>query len=124
MEIIESARTPTVAQNFNLLCNVSGTGKLNPIITYQWIKTDESQTQVGTNSNNLTFSPLRVSNASNYTCKVTVSSSYLTGDIAAMNSQDIRIQSKYSILECVLCKDGRITDDAYLDTTIIFTQSQ
>ena len=95
VEIIESGGTPTVAQNFNLICNVSRSAKLNPTITYQWINTDGAQTQVGTDSNILTFSPLRVSNASNYICKVTVSSSYLTGDIAAMDSQDIRIQSKY-----------------------------
>ena len=94
VEIIESGGIPTVAQTFNLTCNVSGTGKLNPTITYQWIKTDETQTQVGTNSNILTFSPLRASNASNYICKVTVSSSYLTGEIAAMDSQNIRIQRK------------------------------
>ena len=96
VQISDGVATPTAGENHQLTCNVSGTEGVNPTMTYKWTKAnDTTQTQVGTNSNTLSFTPLRLSDAANYTCKVTVDSSYLSGAIVAMsaNAQDVRIQS-------------------------------
>ena len=84
VQISDGGVTPTAGENnYLLMCSVSGAENLNPTITYRWIK--NSGTQVGTNSSNLSFTPLRLSDAANYVCEVTISSSYLTGDIVTMN---------------------------------------
>ena len=95
VQIRDGGATPTAGENYLLTCNVSGAENLNPTISYRWIK--NSQTPVGTNSNTLSFTPLQLSDAASYICEVTISSSYLSGDIVAMNTnpQDIRIQSEY-----------------------------
>ena len=87
-----------VGQTSNTLtCDVSGADNLNPTITYQWTRNDGStQTPVGTDSNTLTLSPLRLSNAGDYTCTATVSSTLLNNDIinSTINSQSVMIQSE------------------------------
>ena len=87
--------TPTAGENYLLTCSVSGAKNLSPTITYRLTK--NNGTQVGANSNTLFFTPLRLSDAASYGCEVTISSSYLSGNIVAMsaNTQDIRIQSEY-----------------------------
>ena len=80
-----------------LTCDVSGTDNLNPTITYQWTRNNGStQTQVGTNSNTLILSPPRLSNAGDYTCSVTVSSTLLNNDIITSSgiTQSVIIQSE------------------------------
>ena len=42
----------------------------------------------------LSFAPLRLSDAANYSCEVTISSNYLTTNIIAMASQSVATQSK------------------------------
>ena len=87
------------------MCSVSGAENLKPTITYLWMKNGGSgQTQVGTNSNTLSFTPLQFSDAANYVCEVNVASSYLTGNIAVMDSLNFRIQSmsSHQILAMVL----------------------
>ena len=68
---------------YSLTCGVNGAGNLNPSITYQWTKNNDTQTQiqVGANPAVLSFSPLRLSDAGRYTCNVTVSSLHLDNDI-------------------------------------------
>jgi uncharacterized protein YaiE (UPF0345 family) len=95
---VSGGATPTAGQNYQLTCSVSGAENLNPTTTYRWTKNSGSgQTQVGANSNTLSFTPLRLADAASYVCGVTISSSYLTGDIVAMNvnPQDVRILSEY-----------------------------
>ena len=97
VQISDSRSTPTAGEDYQLTCSVSGAENLNPNITYRWTRNSGSgQTQVGANSNTLSFTPLRLADAASYVCGVTISSSYLTGDIVAMaiNPQDIRIQSE------------------------------
>ena len=86
--------TPTAGENYLLTCTESGAENLNPTITYRWIK--NNSTLVGTNSNTLFFTPLRLTDAATYVCEVIISSNYLSGDIIAMNvnPQDVRIQSE------------------------------
>ena len=74
---------------YMLICSVSGAENLNPTITYQWTRNNGTQTQVGTNSNTLSFSPLRLSDVGQYTCEVTISSSFLNSEIT-MDSSDSR----------------------------------
>ena len=65
---------------FILSCSVRGLSKnLNPSITYIWTKNNGTQTQiqVGTDPNHLYFSPLKLSDAGQYSCQATVISPYL-----------------------------------------------
>ena len=71
---------------------MSGAENLNSTIAYQWTNSGSGQTQVGANSNTLSFTPLKLSDTASYTCTVTIASILLTGDIVMANSQDIRIQ--------------------------------
>ena len=97
VQVTESGATPTAGEVYLLTCSVSGAGNLNPTTTYRWIRNSGSgQTQVGTSST-LSFTPLRLSDAASYVCEVTISSSYLTGDIAMnVNPQDVRIQCEFT----------------------------
>ena len=81
-----------VGQTGNTLtCDVSGADNLNSTITYQWIRDNGStQISVGTNSN--TFSPLRLSDAGDYTCNI--SSILLDNSVSASNTQSVMIQSE------------------------------
>ena len=84
---------------YTLTCSVTGAENLSPTITYQWTRDiGTTQTQVETNSNTLSFSPLSLSDAGRYTCDVTVSSPYLNSDIMAAsvpgNSPSVTFQSK------------------------------
>ena len=55
------------------MCSVSGAG--SSTISYQWTKNNATtQTQVGNDSNTLSFPSLRLSDAGRYTCQVTVGS--------------------------------------------------
>ena len=96
VQISDSGDTPIAGEDYQLTCSVSGAENLNPTTTYRWTRNSGSgQTQVGANSNTLSFTPLRLTDAASYVCEVTISSSYITGDTVAMaiNPQDIRIQS-------------------------------
>ena len=92
--LISNNGTPTAGEDYQLTCDVLGAENLKPTITYQWIKNSSSQIQVESNSNTLSFTPLRLSDAANYVCTVTIASNYLTGDIAAMISQEVSVQSE------------------------------
>ena len=96
VQVTDSGATPTAGKDYQLTCSVSGAENLNPTMAYQWTKNSgSSQTQVETSST-LSFTPLRLSDAASYVCEVITSSSYLTGDITAMNvnPQDVRIHSE------------------------------
>ena len=56
-----------IGESYNLTCRVAGAENLNSTISYEWTKNTDttSQTQVGINSNILSFSPLRLSDAAN-----------------------------------------------------------
>ena len=83
-------------EDYNLICSVLGAEHLNPIITYQWRKNDDSYlTEI--NSTVLSFAPARISDAgANYSCIVTIVSSFLTDSVVIMTSHRVRIQSKFT----------------------------
>ena len=91
---------------YTLTCVISGADNLNPTITYQWTRNNGStQTPVGTNSDTLTLSPLRLSHASDYTCSVTVSSYLLNGIVTRSATQRVQmIQSKQCVSHRVMIK--------------------
>ena len=62
-----------MGQKYTLVCNIlSGLDRLNAAITYQWTKENGTKTQIGTNSNTLSFSSLRLSDTGLYTCEISV----------------------------------------------------
>ena len=79
--------------DYSLICNVIGAE--NPTVTYQWTKNNgtQIQIQVGANSNTLSFSSLRLSDAGLYTCQATVSSPC---NITIMDTQEVTLQSEFS----------------------------
>ena len=85
-------------ESFSLTCRIFEAENLNPSVTYQWNKdSNDGQIQVGTNSEILSFTPIRLSDAANYSCAVTIVSGYLTSSINAVASRSVRIQSRLFI---------------------------
>ena len=82
-------------QGLSLGCSVSGVENLNPIITYNWIKNNGTQIPVGSNSSNISFPFLRLSDAAQYSCQVAVNSPYLHDDLIVTSAPfDIHLRSK------------------------------
>lgn len=93
---------PFAGEDYDLICSILGAENLNSTITYQWIKNHDSS-QIGTNSNTLSFNPVRISDAgTEYSCSVTIASSYLSGNTAAVMSHRVRIQSKFKTIHNVI----------------------
>ena len=80
---------------YSLICGEIVTGTADPTITYQWTKNNGNgtQTPVGTDDRELSFSPLRLSDAGQYTCQATVTSPC---SVTQMDTQDVTLQSKFS----------------------------
>ena len=84
-------------QPYTLLCSVSGDEMLKSSVTYQWMKYEKSgmETPLETDSENLSFSSLNLSDSGNYSCSVVISSSYLDNSITAnSNLVSIILQGK------------------------------
>ena len=104
--VIANFNTPLMVgqSGYTLTCIASGAENLNPAITYQWTRNyGTTQTQVGINSKMFTLgtdpSPLQLSNAGNYECRVTVGSSLLNNDIMAASSHRVTIQSELTMIK-------------------------
>lgn len=85
-----------LGQNHTLICDASGAENLRPRISYQWTKMNDTGTvtEVGTNSNTLSFSTLYLSDAGSYTCEVTIASDFLTGSITEESTTKLQIPSE------------------------------
>ena len=98
--ITQSVETTTsgakvLGQSYSLTCNataVTGTDSGNLSIAYQWTKNNGTQTQVGADRV-LSFSPLRLSDAGQYTCQATIISPC---NITKMDTQDFAFQSEFN----------------------------
>ena len=98
-----SGGTPTVGESYSLTCTVTGADRLNPTITYKWFK--DNTMVSGETQSTLSFSSLSLSDAGQYRCDVTVSSTLLSQSITKMsNTQGLTLQSKYnsSLMICYL----------------------
>ena len=79
--------------NFSLICIVNGTEKLRSELTFEWTHFNGADLEkAGTNSKELHFSPLMLSDAGEYTCTVNISSSLLNTNLT------INSTLEYSIL--------------------------
>ena len=77
---------------YTLICVVNGTESLDHTLIYQWTKNNDTQMQNQVSISNpsvLSLSPLRLSDAGQYTCQVTVSSPYLRRDITLTDSWNV-----------------------------------
>ena len=85
----------TVGQSYTLTCtaNVAGAGTMSTT-TITWIHPSGSVTSGTGSSLDLSLNPLRVSDAGQYTCNVSVSSPFLTGAQSATNTLTISVQGK------------------------------
>ena len=88
-----SGDTPTAGELYVLSCTVTGFGRLNPTIVYQWFK--DNTVVSGETQSSVTFPFLSLSDAGRYRCDVTVSSNSLSQSISAMsNTKVLILQSK------------------------------
>ena len=107
VEVISPSDPPAAGERYSLMCTVTGVDSLNPTINYQWFKTTTNRTQVGTNSPILTFDPLVLSDAGQYSCEVTVSSSLLSQDtIIVSKNYHLKFFSKFTdVAKCVFSEN-------------------
>ena len=80
---------------FSLSCDVTGTENLNtPTFTYQWRRNGEVIS--GQQGRTLSLSPLTASNAGEYNCSVTVSSTSLNSTVTfnSINTDFLSLLSK------------------------------
>ena len=91
-------------KGYFLICSINGTENLNPSISYQWTKNNGThiQMQTGNDPQVLSVSLFRLSDAGEYTCLVTISSSYVHDNIIVMENQHVAIQSELGRLSKVL----------------------
>ena len=88
--VVSDCETP--GQNYTLTCSVSRSGA--SVTTYHWSKNGTMKSETGPA---LSLSPLRLSDAGQYTCEVTVNSMALTDD------ENVVIMSKISkLLHCIM----------------------
>ena len=103
-----------MGDNFTLVCDVTGAENLNPITTYQWMKNSGTEITVGDNTNTLSFSVLTLSDASNYTCVISVNSSYLTEPITrTSNTFHLSLEGKCVHFYRFLCKINVTHNDSW-----------
>ena len=80
--ITGSVATPTLGQSYSLTCDVTGASGL--VSAYQWRRDDTVLSETGSI---LSFSPLGLSDAGQYTCQVTVDGMMFS------HTKDIRLTS-------------------------------
>ena len=93
--ILTSSEFSAVSDQYTLNCAavITEADQLNPTITYQWFKNNTVVS--GETQSTLSFFSLSLSDAGQYRCNVTVSSTLLSQSIIAMsNTQDLTLQSK------------------------------
>ena len=97
-QVTRSSSGPLTAgqTGFSLSCDVTGTENLNtPTFTYQWRR--NGGVISGQQGSTLSLSPLTASNAGEYNCSVTVSSTSLSSTVTVNsdNTETVSIQSKW-----------------------------
>ena len=94
-----SGGTPVVGELYTLSCRVDGDEKLDSTVIYQWLKLEDSdmETQLMTNSEDLSLSSLHLSDTGNYFCRVVIRSRYLDSNITEnSNLFSINLQGKFN----------------------------
>ena len=92
LQVSDGGDSLTVGQNYTLTCHVSGAGSIQSLINYKWMKSSNSSTVakscILSNSSKLSFSPLKLSNAGNYSCQINVS------EVSGLASINVKPSSK------------------------------
>ena len=79
-----------------LTCDVSGADRLNPTIDYQWTRNGEIVPEGS--SSTLHLSPIRLSHAGNYVCRIIIHSPLLSDDVSASSDNvTIHIEGESAI---------------------------
>ena len=90
------ASTPISGLNYTLSCDVSGIESVNTSTirwTYNWSSAKNgNKTAIECNSNTLSFLHLKLSNAGEYICEVTIETD--SNNLTLINSHDVIIQSE------------------------------
>ena len=90
---IDYQNTPLrTGENIQLICTIIGADNLQPITTYQWNKNNGSWMTIGSNSTSLDFSPLRLSDAANYSCEVIITSPHLNQTLQIRSTPPFTVQ--------------------------------
>ena len=90
---VHSSGRPVVGENYSLVCSIARTDPFNfTSITYHWFNESSESWAPVENQTILTFNPLQLYHAGEYTCVVTLT--HLTGNLSLNTSQDVRVQSK------------------------------
>lgn len=97
---------PVLGGYYALTCYIFGAQNINPIVTYRWTKDAGNgiHAPVGMNSSALRFSSLRLSDAGQYTCHVTVRSLYLDNELVAVASHNVILKCKLKRQFLFACK--------------------
>ena len=91
-EVVPPGNPLAAGQSYSLMCTVTGADSLNATINYKWLK---GPTPAGTDSPTLTFDPLVLSDAAQYSCEVTVTSPFLADPLTdTSDAVDLNIQRK------------------------------
>lgn len=88
--------SPNLGQKYNLICRIEGAENIELSISYQWTKNNGSRdlVQLPEMPFNLSFSGLKLSDAGQYTCQVTASSSHLNANIVIHSSYNLSLECK------------------------------
>ena len=81
VEVKASGSNFTGSIDFSLTCILSEAENVEATVSYQWIKNNGTRTELPSNTNRLSFSPLRLSDAGEYYCTAFVLTSYLQNPI-------------------------------------------
>ena len=91
---VTTSGVPIIGQNIYMLtCKALVADHLCPLISYRWTKRNGTVAQP--ENRTITFSPLRLSDAGQYTCHVTVYSYRFNNEVTVMKSHEVRIHSRF-----------------------------
>ena len=97
MEIINSYGNVQLGEDFSLTCVVTGADKLNPMLNYEWTRNGNRLEMTDNETNVLSFTPFRLSDAGNYCCNVSICSQYVNDAIMIeSNNLSLKVQGKSS----------------------------
>jgi len=99
--MITSAGTSAAGQNFSLNCSVIGAETLKPNITYCWYNESSNPWNRLVTNETLTLPHLQEYYTGNYTCKMNLTSPYLSENLIRRAMKKIIVQSKLCDLNMV-----------------------
>ena len=95
----------TAGTSFSLICMIDNITEIRPEFTFEWMHSNviDSMSVINqTNSSELHFSSLKLSDAGEYMCQVNIISSFLSSDLTLMSilSYPVRVIGKFYASVC------------------------